>query len=420
MTPAEVPGQPDSHVGIGVSRPALGWREWVPSATMMLCGVLAYIDRQTLAVLAPTILQDTGLTAEAYGKALSAFSFAYMIGNPLWGSFLDFVGLRVGMLLAVTVWTLASTSHAWVGGLLGFIVARSVLGFGEGAAFPGGLRTSVESLPANRQGRGMALCYSGASLGSLITPFIVVPIALHFGWRAAFLITGALGAAWLGLWWTVARPHWLHRQSGTSITFRWPNLLERRSWVVASSFGLGAIALGVVAYLSPLYLNLALGLDQAQVGKVIWIPSVGWEIGYFFWGWVADRWGTERDQVARVLLLLAFLALPLAAVTRVDSVGAALALFCWAMFVADGFVVMSLRVGARIYPVDSTGMAAGIGVGSWSAVLTALLPLWGRWFDRGWYEATFVMVGVMPMLGTALWLWLTHTPGLWTQTEGHG
>ena len=121
------------------------------------------------------------------------------------------------------------------------------------------------------------------------------------------------------------------------------------------------------------------------MGKVIWIPSVGWEIGYFFWGWVADRWGTERDQVARVLLLLAFLALPLAAVTRVDSVGGA-----GAFLLGDvrrrwlcGDV---LACCARIYPVDSTGMAAGIGVGSWSAVLTALLPLWGRWFDRGWYK----------------------------------
>ena len=100
-------------------RARLGWRIWAPSAAMMSCGVLAYIDRQALAVLSPTILQDMGLSAEAYATALSAFSFAYMIGNPLWGSFLDFVGLRVGMLLAVTLWTLASVSHAWVGGLLG-------------------------------------------------------------------------------------------------------------------------------------------------------------------------------------------------------------------------------------------------------------------------------------------------------------
>src|SRR5580704_4013372 len=133
--------------------PVRGWHKWVPSAAIMSCGVLAYIDRQALAVLSPTILADTGLSAAAYAKALSAFSFAYMLGNPLWGSLIDFIGLRMGMFLAVAIWTLASTSHAWVTGLLGFMLARLVLGFGEGAAFPGGLRASIEALPPGLQAR---------------------------------------------------------------------------------------------------------------------------------------------------------------------------------------------------------------------------------------------------------------------------
>ena len=111
---------------------------------------------------------------------------------------------------------------------------------------------------------------------------------------------------------------------------------------VISGFSLGAIALGVVAYLSPLYLSRGLGLDQAQLGRVIWIPSVGWELGYFFWGWIADRWGSHREQVKRVFMLLAVLALPLGAVTRIESQWGVLAVFFWAMFVADGFVVMTV------------------------------------------------------------------------------
>ena len=78
----------------------------------MLSTLLSYIDRQVLAVLSPTILHDTGLSANAYANAISAFSFAYMVGNPLWGSLLDYAGLRIGMLMAVALWTAASTSHA--------------------------------------------------------------------------------------------------------------------------------------------------------------------------------------------------------------------------------------------------------------------------------------------------------------------
>src|SRR5579864_1243368 len=161
-----------------------GWRMWVASAVIMLCSWLSYVDRQTLAVLSPMILRDTGLSVQAYAGAVSAFNFAYMIANPLWGSILDRIGLRIGMLIAVGIWTAASVSHAWVTGFIGFALARTVLGFGEGATFPGGLRTTMDSLPPRKQARGMAVAYSGGSLGAMITPILVTPVALRYGWRA--------------------------------------------------------------------------------------------------------------------------------------------------------------------------------------------------------------------------------------------
>jgi ACS family hexuronate transporter-like MFS transporter len=400
---------------------ARSWRIWVAPATIMLCTLLAYIDRQVLAVLSPTILQDTGLTASQYANAISAFSFAYMLGNPLWGSFLDRIGLRVGMLAAVTLWTVASTSHAWVAGLLGFAMARAVLGFGEGAAFPGALRTASEALPPDRQSRGMALGYSGASLGAIITPLIVRPIANAYGWRAAFLMTGAFGAIWLTLWMFVSRPPYLPASRSSTKKMVWPNLLERRFWVIVSSFGLGAIALGVVAYLSPLYLNRALGLSQDDLLKVVWIPMVGWEAGYFFWGWVADRYAADmpdRQRPARIFVLLTLLSFPVALITLTDSLVIVLALLFWATFIADGFVVMSLRVGTRIYPKDRTAMVAGIGSGSWSAVQAMVLPVYGKMVDLQLYNVIFISMSVLPLVGTALWFWLSRKDELWTADKG--
>src|SRR5580693_10666845 len=175
------------------NQPVTGLRMWVPVLLMMTCSWLSYIDRQALAVISPMVLKDTGLTAGDYADAVSAFSIAYMIGNPLWGSLLDFVGLRLGMLIAVGIWTVASASHAWMTGLLGFAAARALLGFGEGATFPGGLRTAANSLPLSRQSRGMGISYSGASVGAIVAPLVITPIALRFGWRAAFLFTGGLG-----------------------------------------------------------------------------------------------------------------------------------------------------------------------------------------------------------------------------------
>ena len=385
---------------------------WVAPTTMMLCTLLGYIDRQVLAALSPTILADTGMTAGDYGWAVSAFSGTYMIMNPVFGSFLDHIGLRRGMAIAVLIWTVASVSHAGLNGLIGFALARALLGFGEGAAFPGALRTAAEALPVNRQSRGMALGYSGASMGALITPPIIIPIAQRYGWRFAFLLTGILGVFWLLLWWRVARPPFLPKQKSVAglgpLKIQWPDLRERRLWIIVSSFGLGGLALGVAAYLSPLYLNRALGLSQAELGRVLWIPMLGWEVGYFFWGWVADRFAANDARPVRIFVLLTILSLPTAFMTLTNSWVIAIALFTWSTFIADGFVVMSLRVGSRIFPSDRIGMVAGIGSGSWGAVQAVIQPVYGAWFDRHWYAATFISMSLLPLVGTLLWLWLSR------------
>ena len=380
---------------------------WVPPAAMLLSNFLSYVDRQVLAVLSPMILRDTGLTAQTYADALSAFSIFYMIGNPLWGSALDFIGLRKGMFAAVALRGAASTAHAWMSGFWGFTAARSVLGFGEGSAFPGALKAAAESLPPDRQSRGMALGYSGASLGAIVTPLIVTPVALKFGWRSAFLITGFMSVCWLAMWAVFSRPPYLAAHARYKLKLAWPNFLERRLWIIVSSFGLGAVALGVVSYLSPLYLSRAFGLSQAELGKILWIPLLGWEAGYFFWGWIADKFVTPDRRPIGLFCLLAALALPSALVTVIPSWPAVLALFFWATFIADGFVVLSLRVGSHLYPRDQTALVGGIGSGSWSAVLALLLPLYGRWFDLQWYSAIFVSMSVLPIAGTALWIWLS-------------
>jgi MFS transporter, ACS family, hexuronate transporter len=394
------------HAADATNSFAAGWRMWLPVAAMMTCSCLSYVDRQALVVISPMILKETGLSAGSYGEAISVFSICYMVGNPLWGSVLDYVGLRAGMFAAVGIWTLASASHAWVAGFLGFAVARGLLGFGEGATFPGGLRTAAESLPRERQSRGMGISYSGASLGAIFAPLIITPVALRFGWRAAFLVTGALGAGWLAAWWFVARPPLLHTVPRTKREVMWPNLLERRFWLLVVGMGLGGAALGPSLYLCPLYLNRAHGVGQAQLGKILWIPAVCWELGYYFWGWVADRYVRDEPRPTGLYVALSIFALATCFLTMAGSWIVALAFFSWAMFIAVGFIVTSLHLSARLYPRDATGMVAGIGSGAWSAVVAILMLIYGRWFDRQWYAATFISLSVIPALGTALWWWI--------------
>jgi ACS family hexuronate transporter-like MFS transporter len=406
---ASTPGTVSS-IGDATNRPVTGLRIWVPVLVMMTCSWLSYIDRQALAVIAPTILNDTGLTAANYADAVSAFSIAYMIGNPLWGSLLDFVGLRVGMLIAVGIWSIASASHAAVTGVLGFAAARALLGFGEGATFPGGLRTAADSLPLSKQSRGMGISYSGAALGAILAPLLITPITTRFGWRAAFLGTGILGGIWLVVWWFVARAPLLPPVPRKTGRITWPDMRERRFWLLVVNFGLGGAALGPTLYLSPIYLSNVMGLSQGKLGKILWIPALIWELGYYFWGWVGDRFVRDDPRPTRLYILLTILALAPAFLTQFHSWPVVLAFFSWAMFIAVGFIVMSLHLGARAYRRDQTGMVAGVGSGAWSAVVAILLPIYGRWFDHQWYAPIFISLSVIPILGTALWWWIGRSP----------
>lgn len=384
---------------------------WTASFVMMACSWLSYVDRQILAVLSPTILSDTGMSAESYATVVSAFSVAYMIANPLWGSAIDYFGLRLGMFVAVGLWTIASASHAFMAGAIGFGVARAFLGFGEGATFPGGFRTAMDSLPPSKQARGIAISYSGGSLGAILAPVMVVPVAARFGWRAAFLVTGVLGLIWLAVWWFTARPPYLPMRERKPSRIAWPNIFERRFWCLVSAYAVGAFALGPILYLAPLYLNRALGVSQTDLGKLLWVPPLGWEAGYFFWGWISDRFPAQVERPLGLYVLLTVLGFPLATATLTSSPVVAVLIFFGAMFVTAGFIVVGLRSGARMYPEGQTSMVAGMAAGSWSALVAVVLPILGAWFDQQRYATTFTVVSLMPVLGTFAWWIIMRNTG---------
>lgn len=367
---------------------------------MWLVSLISYVDRNTLAILAPVILHDTHLNAEQYGFIISCFSVAYMFANPLWGRLLDRWGVRRGMTSAVGIWSFAAIAHAWATGFWSFGVARAVLGAGEGATFPGGLRTVTQTLPPSKRGRGLAIAYSGGSLGAMITPFIVTPIALRFGWHGAFLVTGSFGFAWLILWRFVAR-NVDRRVERTTVHLPWrhPAL-----WAYVSVYALGAMPLGFILYDSSLYLHARFGWSQATLGKVLWIPPFGWEVGYFVWGWLIDRFGPRFRTLMPVCLGLS---LPLAWMHSLPGGAWVLGEMFLAMFALAGFVVLAVAYATRAFSSDHAGLLAGIGAGSWGAVIALTSPSFGRLFDQAEYAAAFRIATLFPVAGYLLWVVLS-------------
>lgn len=382
-------------------------RRWLPAFSMMLVSTISYIDRNTLALLAPTILRETHLSNEQYGFIISAFSIAYMLGNPLWGYVLDRLGVRIGMTAAVSLWTLASISHVFAFGFRGFAAARALLGFGEGATFPGSLRTVVQTLRPEQRSRGIAVSYSGGSLGAVITPVIVTPIAALWGWRGAFWATGALGAAWLLLWAILSRREDIARPpKRAAARSDAPKFADPRVWAFVAAYAMGAFPSGFVLYQAAIFLAATFAKSQVEIGKVLWIPPLGWEIGYFFWGWATDRFssaGASIPAVRRQFFLLMILSIPLAAIPFVHSYPLSLAMMFFAMFITAGFIIGAVAYATHHFSTDHAGFIAGLGAGSWSLVVALVMPGVGRLFDLHRYDVAFAIAAAFPVAGCAVW-----------------
>jgi ACS family hexuronate transporter-like MFS transporter len=381
---------------------------WVPCIGMALCSWLSFVDRGVLGVLAPTILAETGMSAQDYGNVVFFFFLAYTFGNPLWGSILDRVGLRVGMLLAVAIWTVASASHAWMAGFVGFAVARALLGIGEGATFPGGLRTAVESLPSDMRARGIATSFSGGTIGAIVTPLMMVPIAVTYGWRAAFIVTGVLGVAWLLLWAAIARPPYLPATERRASKLAWPNPFELRFWALVFSYALPAIAPGPILNIIPIYITRGLGVAQADLAGIFWIPPAAWGIGYFVGGWAADRFAADNRRPAGMFVALAVAALAFGFTPLTASVPLAIGLMSWACFIGGGFQMLALKVGSYSFPREQAAMMSGIASGAWSLANAGISPIVGRLFDQQRWGDAFWLIALCPAIGVAVWLVLSR------------
>ena len=313
---------------------------WVIVSLVALATIINYIDRGALAVLWPEISTDLGLTKTDYAIIINVFTFAYAFGQTLFGRIFDWIGTRLGFVIAISVWSLATMLHAVANSLLTFSIFRGLLGVSEAGNWPGATKANAEWFPINERALAQGIFNSGAAIGGIVSPLAVGMLFVFFGsWQATFIIIGALGLLWLVPWLVIyksgpADHPWLdqaerdyilsgQRNVETNETAEYAPtptevLSRKESWgVILASFFLDPIWWLFVGWL-PLYLNETYGFQVKEIAIYTSVPYIGAMFGAWFGGLLAQNriksgWSVNKARkfvitVGGVIMLVSLLA----------------------------------------------------------------------------------------------------------------
>jgi ACS family hexuronate transporter-like MFS transporter len=178
----------------------VGNYRWVICSLIFFATTINYLDRAVISLLKSTLTVEFKWDDGDYANIEIAFKIAYSLGLLAAGRVIDRVGTKLGYFLSTLFWSIAAVCHAFVGSTFGFGVVRSALGISEAGNFPAAIKTVAEWFPKKERAFATGIFNSGSNIGAIIAPLTVPFIAVTWGWRWAFIITGSIGVIWLLLW----------------------------------------------------------------------------------------------------------------------------------------------------------------------------------------------------------------------------
>lgn len=422
---------------------------WLIIGLVFFATLINYIDRLTISVLAPAIVADLNLTNTEFGGIATWFLFAYTISQTLSGKLYDRIGIKKGFTVSIIVWSLAAMAHAFATGIRSLSAFRFILGLGEAGNWPGAAKTVAVWFPAKQRALGMGIFNSGAAIGSIVAPPIIVGLTAYFNghWQTTFIVTGALGFIWLILWWilydTPERHKWLtqeeyalirqddaetnrHRDAENVVADSpiaasqrpvvpassehspsWFKLLTfRQTWaIVLARFLVDPIWWLYITWL-PLFLHQVHGFDLKQIGLFAWVPYVAADAGSLFGGWLSGfliSRGWSVNSARKVVIGFAACLMPagIFAAFTADAM-AALALIGIVLFGFQVWINNVQTLPSDFYPSNAVGSVAGLG-GTGAGIGSMIFIFTTGWVvDHFSYTPILITAGILAPVGTVV------------------
>lgn len=404
---------------------------WWMIGLIMLGAIVNYLTRATLGVAAPTVLGELDITTKEYGWITAAFQLGIML-QPVCGYVLDVIGLKTGFGLFATAWSLITMAHGLANNWPMLAGLRGLLGLAEGSANPAGMKAVAEWFPAKERGMAGGVYNIGASVGSMLAPPLVAWAILSWNWRAAFVVTGALGLVWVALWLKFYQPPTKHprlsdderdyiaagQEQHLGAAESKPSLVhilkQRNFWGIALPRFLADPVWGTLAFWAPLYLATARGFDLKQIALFAWLPFVAADLGCLFGPTVAlflQRRGVSLINARRGAFTVgAVLMTGMAFVSQVESAYAAIALLCLGGFAHQTLSVTVITMSSDLFRKSEVATVAGMAgtFGNFGVLIFSLLI--GGLVATVGYDPFFIALGVLDLVGVVLLWTLVRDP----------
>ncbi|MBL8230759.1 MAG: MFS transporter [Bryobacterales bacterium] len=337
---------------------------WTVCGLLFFATAINYIDRQILGILAPVLQPEIGWSEAEYGFIVTSFQAAYAIGLLAFGRILDRAGTRKGYTMAAAAWSVAAMLHGAVNSAAGFGVMRAALGFGEAGNFPAAVKAVSEWFAARERAFAVGLFNSGSNIGAIVTPLIVPWITVQYGWRMAFVLTGAAGGLWIAAW------LWIYRErapdtADTGGSVPWTELLRSRAvWAFLIARFLTDPVWWLYLYWAPKFLHSRHGLNLSEMGLplvVIYTSACG---GSVFGGWLS-MWCMRRGWTVNAarksaILVCALLVLPMVFCASAANLWTAVLILSLAAAGHQGWASNMFACLSDLFPKSAVSSVVGI------------------------------------------------------------
>jgi ACS family hexuronate transporter-like MFS transporter len=379
---------------------------WVILAMLFLSTVINYVDRQTLSILAPIIQRDLGMTDLDYATVVQAFLIAYTLAYVVAGWLTDRLGARLGLALFVCWWSIANLVTGFVTSAMQLGIARFALGLGEAGNYTAAPKAVAERFPPSERGFAIGVYTAGAMVGATVSPPLIGWLALRYGWRSAFVATGAMGIVLVAMWLLVHRrapkltrePEAVGERGGLALLLK-----SRTVWGLAAARMVTDPVWYFYLFWFPKYMIDARGLTLLHMAQVAWVVYLAADLGSVLGGAASGylvRRGRTPAESRLVMMGIAALLAPMGIFISMNP-GAGIT-FALAALVAFAHLVFMANISTLIVDVFPARhlatvfgfIAAGSGLGG---LLSTRIV--GELAQAHAYGTVFVLMAALHPLG---------------------